>query len=206
MALAPLTRMALTSEDSFSIYFPESDLIDLLEKAEDLPGGLSSNNNNIATVKHPSIPQGQKRRRFSNLESTKSEATFNDDDIYAATSIDSFGMYTRNKRVRLQTRNETTAIEDRKSRAKPQIFKGVSFYASRVFACQSCSLIAYQIDGDTSPSVQDLRKLVVDHGGAYQPNVDRIVSQQRLASVVSLKILQGSSVCVNLSFGQTSDV
>ncbi|VDC00972.1 unnamed protein product [Peniophora sp. CBMAI 1063] len=96
---------------------------------------------------------------------TRQPATFgrlqtNDDEylgeeIYGAAHFGEFGEYMRRKRAKLQIQN--TELEEGSGRS--QIFKDLSIY----------------INGHTKPSIQDLRKLIVDHGGVFQPYLDKKV-------------------------------
>ncbi|PFH52489.1 hypothetical protein AMATHDRAFT_2207 [Amanita thiersii Skay4041] len=74
-----------------------------------------------------------------------------DEEIYGAAHFGNFGEYMRRKRAKLQIQNAALAQDN------DAIFKGLSIY----------------INGWTQPSVQDLRQLIVKHGGVFQPYLDR---------------------------------
>ncbi|KAF5373889.1 hypothetical protein D9758_000797 [Tetrapyrgos nigripes] len=77
-------------------------------------------------------------------------------DVYGAAHFGDFGEYMRRKRAKLQLQNAGIAGDETLEQA-PQIFKGISIY----------------INGYTTPSVQDLRQLIIRHGGVFQPYLDR---------------------------------
>lgn len=78
----------------------------------------------------------------------------NDTEIYGASHFGEWGEYMQRKRAKLQIQN--TSLEG-PSDAKSDIFRGLSIY----------------INGWTRPSVQELRKLIVTHGGVFQPYLDK---------------------------------
>jgi DNA repair protein REV1 len=126
--------MPLSSEDSFSKYFPESELIELLQSAGDLPGGLSSStttSHNVQnSVKDTPGPRGQKRHRSPGEVAGASIASnAGDADPYVASKFGEFGQYVRNKRSKLQIQNNEIAANSATMReTRPPIFNGVSIY------------------------------------------------------------------------------
>lgn len=77
-------------------------------------------------------------------------------EIYGASRFGHFGEYMHRKCAKLQIQNATLdASQDVGARKK--IFSGLSIY----------------INGWTNPSVQDLRQLIVMHGGVFQPYLDK---------------------------------
>ncbi|KAH6919232.1 hypothetical protein BKA70DRAFT_1088545 [Coprinopsis sp. MPI-PUGE-AT-0042] len=102
------------------------------------------------------------KRRWSDLEEEEeSQGSINrvaqeDADIYGPARFGGFGQYMHRKRAKLQIQN--AAIQSQESdQGGSQIFKGLSIY----------------INGWTQPSVQSLRELIVQHGGVYQPYLDK---------------------------------
>lgn len=93
----------------------------------------------------PSTQPSLKRRLF--------ETEDDRDDVYGAAHFGEFGEYMRRKRAKLQIQNEGLKEPD----GQNEIFKGLSIY----------------INGYTTPSVQDLRQLIVKHGGVFQPYLDK---------------------------------
>lgn len=75
-------------------------------------------------------------------------------DTYGASRFGEFGEYMRRKRAKLQIQN--VEIGDTQ-RGGSQLFKGLSIH----------------INGWTEPSVQELRKLIVENGGIYQAYIDK---------------------------------
>ncbi|KAJ3993538.1 hypothetical protein F5050DRAFT_1577402 [Lentinula boryana] len=72
------------------------------------------------------------------------------EEIYGAARFGDFGQYMKRKRAKLQIQNKDIA-------GKGGIFHGISVY----------------INGYTNPSIQDLRQLIVRHGGVFQPYLDK---------------------------------
>ncbi|KAJ4482400.1 hypothetical protein J3R30DRAFT_2167635 [Lentinula aciculospora] len=72
------------------------------------------------------------------------------EEIYGAARFGDFGQYMKRKRAKLQIQNKDIA-------GKGGIFHGISIY----------------INGYTNPSIQDLRQLIVQNGGIFQPYLDK---------------------------------
>ncbi|TFK40634.1 hypothetical protein BDQ12DRAFT_679787 [Crucibulum laeve] len=103
-----------------------------------------------AFIKRHRHIDGEEAFRERNL--SLSQQIPNEDDTYAPTRFGEFGDYMRKKRAKLQIQNAQLAVlggDDEGS----QIFRGIAIY----------------INGHTKPSVQDLRQLIVQHGGIFQP-------------------------------------
>ncbi|KAF9009538.1 hypothetical protein BDQ17DRAFT_1421710 [Cyathus striatus] len=79
----------------------------------------------------------------------------NDNDTYGPSNGD-FGQYMRRKRAKLQIQNAEIS-SDTSSEVKSRIFEGISIY----------------VNGWTNPSIQELRRIVIQHGGIFQPYLDR---------------------------------
>ncbi|KAI0317485.1 hypothetical protein OF83DRAFT_1283395 [Amylostereum chailletii] len=90
---------------------------------------------------------------FHHLRNTDDADDYLDDHTYGAAHFGEFGEYMRRKRAKLQVQN--TALED--GDGKSALFKGLAIY----------------INGRTEPSIQDLRKLIVDHGGVFHAYLDK---------------------------------
>ncbi|KAI5987483.1 hypothetical protein EDD15DRAFT_2173399 [Pisolithus albus] len=78
----------------------------------------------------------------------------NNTEIYGASHFGEWGEFIQRKRAKLQIQNSSL---EGTSDAKSDIFRGLAIY----------------INGWTRPSVQELRKLIVAHGGVFQPYLDK---------------------------------
>ncbi|KAH7911901.1 hypothetical protein BJ138DRAFT_1125667 [Hygrophoropsis aurantiaca] len=98
----------------------------------------------------------------------------NDAAIYGASSFGGFGEYMRRKRAKLQIQNQNLDVAQPHSTNNSNIFQGLAIY----------------INGFTRPSVQDLRQLIVKHGGVFQPYLDKksIVTHIITCSLTAAKI------------------
>lgn len=99
--------------------------------------------------------------------------TEDDPEIYGASRFGHFREYMHRKRAKLQIQNATLdATQDLGTTKK--IFSGLSIY----------------INGWTNPSVQDLRQLIVTHGGVFQPYLDKksLVTHIITCSLTAAKI------------------
>ncbi|KAI4528961.1 DNA repair protein [Schizophyllum commune Loenen D] len=99
----------------------------------------------------PATANPLKRPRTDSEPEDSQVVTHDNDDTYAPSKFDGFGDYMRRKRAKLQIQNAEFDSE------APKIFKDLAIY----------------INGWTQPSVQDLRKLIVQHGGVFQPYLDK---------------------------------
>ncbi|EKM83150.1 hypothetical protein AGABI1DRAFT_118512 [Agaricus bisporus var. burnettii JB137-S8] len=126
----------------------------------------------------PPPAQPRLKRRHSEIESGEEEVQ-QLNDIYGASHFGEFGEYMRRKRAKLQIQNQ--ALED-KANISGGIFEGVAIY----------------VNGWTRPSIQDLRKLIVEHGGVFQPYLDRknIVTHIITCSLTPAKIKEFKSMKV----------
>lgn len=120
------------------------------------------------------------KRRHSKIEPEPEEVVQPalGEDIYGASHFGQFGEYMRRKRAKLQIQNQTLEADIHTNEAMGGgIFEGVAIYVSHL----CCSLNHYplttsphsQVNGWTKPSVQELRKLIVENGGIYQPYLDK---------------------------------
>ncbi|KAH9842469.1 DNA repair protein [Rhodofomes roseus] len=81
--------------------------------------------------------------------------TYLDSHTYGAARFGEFGEYMARKRAKLQVQNAEMDTDE--ADATLRIFKGLQIY----------------INGWTEPSVQDLRELIIKHGGIYHPYLDK---------------------------------
>ncbi|RPD55674.1 DNA repair protein [Lentinus tigrinus ALCF2SS1-7] len=90
----------------------------------------------------------------------------NDDEslnsyTYGASRFGEFGEYMTRKRAKLQIQNaeleDDEDVQGGEAAPKSRIFQGLQIY----------------INGWTEPSVQDLRKMIVQHGGIFHPYLDK---------------------------------
>ncbi|OJA08236.1 hypothetical protein AZE42_09020 [Rhizopogon vesiculosus] len=99
--------------------------------------------------------------------------TEGDPEIYGASRFGHFGEYMCRKRAKLQIQNANLEAS-RDVGGKSKILSGLSIY----------------INGWTNPSVQDLRQLIVTHGGVFQPYLDKksLVTHIITCSLTAAKI------------------
>ncbi|KAJ7118926.1 hypothetical protein C8R44DRAFT_841304 [Mycena epipterygia] len=110
-----------------------------------LPGDLPPSDETDSEDLEPP-PPGQ-----SSLKRRRAEPEPVDEAIYGPSHFGEFGEYMQRKRAKLQIQNsEITAT------VASHIFKGVAVY----------------VNGWTEPSVQELRTLLILHGGVFQPYLD----------------------------------
>ncbi|CCM04532.1 uncharacterized protein FIBRA_06713 [Fibroporia radiculosa] len=76
---------------------------------------------------------------------------------YGASRFGDFGEYMARKRAKLQIQNTEMIDEDNDSSPTATIFRGLQVY----------------INGWTEPSVQELRELIIQHGGIYHAYLDK---------------------------------
>ncbi|EJF62757.1 DNA repair protein [Dichomitus squalens LYAD-421 SS1] len=76
---------------------------------------------------------------------------------YGASRFGEFGEYMVRKRAKLQVQNREIEDDEDETTPKSRIFAGLQIY----------------INGWTEPSVQDLRKMIVQNGGIYHPYLDK---------------------------------
>ncbi|KAJ6513132.1 hypothetical protein C8R45DRAFT_920854 [Mycena sanguinolenta] len=149
--------VTLASGSQSSDYFEDDDpaFIDALNSVV-LPGDVPIPGNNGGkenTTESDSDdnpeppPPGQpqpslKRRRYEGQDPV-------DDTIYGASEFGGFGQYMSRKRAKLQIQNS----EINTTAAETQIFNGITVY----------------VNGWTSPSVQEIRGLLVRNGGVFEP-------------------------------------
>lgn len=72
---------------------------------------------------------------------------------YAPNRFGDIGDYMRKKEIKVQTQNRDIAMADPAAANLPQIFKDLSFY----------------INGNTSPPMEELRKMILQRGGEVRP-------------------------------------
>ena len=97
-----------------------------------------------------------------------------DSDTYGASRFGGFGEYMRRKRAKLQIQNTQMALVDTMSTSASTIFRGLAIYVSVIHLPQSGkSDLFFQINGWTEPSVQDLRQLILQHGGIFHAYLDK---------------------------------
>ncbi|KAH0830228.1 hypothetical protein J3R83DRAFT_1587 [Lanmaoa asiatica] len=112
----------------------------------------------------------------STATGTKRKAQYvpeEDGAIYGASRFGHFGEYMRRKRAKLQIQNAGVDTEAGGGE-KSNILKGISVY----------------VNGWTQPSVQDIRRLLLQHGGVFQPYLDKksIVTHVVTCSLTAAKV------------------
>lgn len=154
-----------------------------------LPGDVRTTDSNVtvvaetpeprATLKRPRSPSEEAdipTTSFHQVPAGKSREAGDEDDTYGRSHFGAFGEYMRRKRAKLQIQN-SAQLEGEDESEKSRIFEGVAIYVCIIvrfsllrFAYGRCLV---QIDGWTQPSVQDLRQLIVKHGGTFQAYLDK---------------------------------
>ncbi|KAL4254400.1 DNA polymerase type-Y family protein [Abortiporus biennis] len=94
---------------------------------------------------------------LSSIDESKEAAAYLNNHTYGASKFGGFGEYMSRKRAKLQIQNAELDGEDEGTEVKSTIFHGLQIY----------------INGWTEPSVQDLRQLIVQHGGIYHAYLDK---------------------------------
>ena len=127
-----------------------------------------------ATLKRSRSPSEEIDKSISNTSFHQAPAE-NEDDTYGRSHFGAWGEYMWRKRAKLQIQNRAQ-LDGEDDSEKSRIFKGVSIYVCILaFPLVSVCLwdLAVQIDGWTKPSVQDLRYLIIKHGGIFQAYLDK---------------------------------
>lgn len=95
-----------------------------------------------------------------------------DSQAYGAATFGDFGEYMARKRAKLQVQNQTLASGP-EPETNSKIFQGIAIYVRDNPAVREMVPNQKQVDGFTIPSVQELRKMVVAHGGEFHAYLDR---------------------------------
>ncbi|KAH9890493.1 DNA repair protein [Cubamyces lactineus] len=85
------------------------------------------------------------------------DASYLNSHTYGASRFGEFGEYMTRKRAKLQIQNAEMVVDDEDSGGRSRIFRGLQIY----------------INGWTEPSVQDLREMIIQHGGIFHPYLDK---------------------------------
>ncbi|KAF8266584.1 hypothetical protein EI94DRAFT_1701612 [Lactarius quietus] len=104
-----------------------------------------------------SISSNDEPAHSSTDSPTGNSSLYLDSDTYGASRFGEFGEYMRRKRAKLQIQNTEIGDSTRGKASGSQLLKGLSIH----------------INGWTEPSVQELRKLIVENGGIYQAYIDK---------------------------------
>ncbi|KAJ7494425.1 hypothetical protein B0H11DRAFT_2392932 [Mycena galericulata] len=144
LTLAPLVAPGSQSSDYFEDEDPSFlEALDATVLPGDLPASYESDAEDLAP---PPPSQPSLKRRHGEPDPV-------DEAIYGPSRFGEFGEYMGRKRAKLQIQNSEISATGTKS----QIFKGIAVY----------------VNGYTEPSVQELRALLVLHGGIFQPYLDK---------------------------------
>ncbi|KAJ7030391.1 hypothetical protein C8F04DRAFT_1222377 [Mycena alexandri] len=138
-----------------SDYFDDEDpaflnALDATVLPGDLPSAKSKSNSESDSEDLEPPPPGQpslKRRLYA-----ANGPDPVDEGVYGPSEFGGFGQYMKRKRAKLQIQNSEI-----KTAADTQIFRGISVY----------------VNGWTSPSVQELKALLVLNGGVFEPYLDK---------------------------------
>ncbi|KDR81975.1 hypothetical protein GALMADRAFT_114855 [Galerina marginata CBS 339.88] len=155
------------SQSNSSDYFEDDDsqFLDALGTAVlpgDIPmetGETSQKSTTSEELEPPPPTQPSLKRRHSVIEIPDDSVDVTlvpagpEDAIYGASHFGDYGEYMRRKRAKLQIQNAEITESGGSSGLKSQIFKDIAIY----------------VNGWTRPSVQELRRLIVQHGGVFQP-------------------------------------
>ncbi|OBZ75554.1 DNA repair protein rev1 [Grifola frondosa] len=172
--MAPLLSSGSLSSDYFD---DDPDFIQALNHVV-LPGDIEASpvrhnpiDEDIELQPPPSTQPGLKRPRSlpteedgSKFHSVLASVDANDGDssymssyTYGASHFGDYGEYMSRKRAKLQLQNAEMDVKDGGSEARGRIFHGLQIY----------------INGWTEPSVQDLRQLIIQHGGIFHAYLDK---------------------------------
>ncbi|KAL0578346.1 deoxycytidyl transferase [Marasmius crinis-equi] len=189
--MAPLAPSASNDSDYFGS--EDSEFLEALKNAK-LPGDLSQNSQKSDQNEvddqpplppctqpryydEPELPPPSQPRLLSSsnrLEASlkRSHNQLQEDNIYGEAHFGGFGEYARRKRAKLQIQN-TGNVEEELSK-EPQIFKGIAVF----------------ITGWTNPSIQELRALIVRHGGEFHAYLDKksLVTHIVTSSITPAKV------------------
>ncbi|KAG5650978.1 hypothetical protein H0H81_010325 [Sphagnurus paluster] len=119
----------------------------------------------------PSLKRSRLEAYGERQKSIMADRDPENDDIYGESRFGEIGEYMRRKRAKLQIQN---AELESANRSGSTLFNGLSIY----------------INGYTQPSLQDLRKLIVTHGGIFRPYLDKksIVTHIVTCSLTAVKM------------------
>ncbi|KAJ7491098.1 hypothetical protein FB451DRAFT_1349439 [Mycena latifolia] len=141
--LGGLNLAPLVASGNSSDYFEDEDpaFLNALD-ATVLPGDLPASHESDSDDLEPPPPgQASLKRRYAEPDPV-------DEAIYGPSRFGEFGEYMQRKRAKLQIQNSEI-----NATTSSQIFKGIAIY----------------VNGFTTPSVQELRALIVLHGGVFEP-------------------------------------
>ncbi|KAF8884479.1 hypothetical protein BD779DRAFT_1536645 [Infundibulicybe gibba] len=153
----------LSAGSNSSDYFNEEDLT-FLQGLQDvvLPGDVpepqpqaENSDQEEEYLEMPPLAQRPPKRTYEDSEPDVNNIQ-DDNDTYGASHFGGFGQYMKRKRAKLQIQNaeiDTTGHGATKSK----LFSGVAIY----------------VNGWTKPSIQQLRELIVTHGGIFHPYLDK---------------------------------
>ncbi|KAI0333117.1 DNA repair protein [Cubamyces sp. BRFM 1775] len=85
------------------------------------------------------------------------DSSYLNSHTYGASRFGEFGEYMTRKRAKLQIQNAEMDVDDEDGSSQSRIFRGLQIY----------------INGWTEPSVQDLRQMIIQHGGIFHPYLDK---------------------------------
>ena len=93
----------------------------------------------------------------------------------------------RRKRAKLQVQNAemgSDTVTPMVIAPTSKLFSGLSIHVGQAAFAIDCCVQCHEINGWTKPSVQELRKMIVEHGGAYHAYIDKknLVCVLRLSS------------------------
>ena len=135
----------------------------------------------IQEIQSPSTPHKR----------THGEVTVDDLDshTYGASTFGGFGEYMARKRAKLQIQNQTIPSGSELETAS-RIFRGIRIYVRDNQSCNSQVPNRKKVDGFTIPSVQELRRMVIEHGGEFHAYLDRksLVYAPQLQSQLGLTL------------------
>ncbi|KAF7794734.1 hypothetical protein EIP86_005872 [Pleurotus ostreatoroseus] len=113
-------------------------------------------------------------RVLASIDQDSSKAQYLDSHTYGASRFGEFGEYMSRKRAKLQIQNTEMDEDGEEIVQKSRIFQGLEIY----------------INGYTEPSIQDLRKLIIQHGGVFHAYLDKksLVTHVLTCSLTPAKI------------------
>ncbi|KAI0668358.1 DNA repair protein [Trametes maxima] len=96
-------------------------------------------------------------RSSVDVQDDSSNASYLESHTYGASRFGEFGEYMTRKRAKLQIQNAEMDVDEENPVQRSRIFHGLQIY----------------INGWTEPSVQDLRQMIVKHGGIFHAYLDK---------------------------------
>ncbi|GJJ11932.1 hypothetical protein Clacol_006170 [Clathrus columnatus] len=169
-------KESITAQSSFSYLIGPDDpeYLESLIKMS-LPEPSSDTTHPVRLETATAVPtQSNSISKRKRPQSPEHDIGLDNDDIYGPSRFHGWGEYMSRKRAKLSIQNNE--ILENNEEIKSNLFKG----------------LALHVNGRTSPSVQELRKLIVQHGGVFHPYLDRkkMVTHIIASNLTPAKVLE----------------